>query len=69
MKQVYRKKFKSNASTVAGSCFTITWNRLKDHIEVANHGRLGNIVSVRADSKGLHIFSEDGDMCAWSPKI
>lgn len=69
MKQVYRKRFKKDASTVVGPVFTITWARLKDHIEGANHGRLGRIVSIRADENGLNVFSEGGDNSAWSPKI
>lgn len=69
MKQVVRKRFKSGASTVCGTVFTIDWRNFKLHLESANKGRLGNIVSMRADAKGIHIFSENGDFSAWSPKF
>jgi hypothetical protein len=69
MKTIYRKRFKPNASTVSGTVFTITWDRFKSQIEKRNNGRLGTIVSVRADDEGIHIFTEDGDMSAWYPEF
>jgi hypothetical protein len=69
MKQVYRKRFKKNASTVCGVVFTITWDRLREYLQKSSRGRLGEVVSIRADEKGLHVFSEGGDSSAWEPRL
>ena len=69
MKSKYIVKFEKGASVVEGTCFTITWPRLKQHLETLNVKRMGRVVSMCADSRGITIFSKGGDITAWSPKI